>query len=91
MKLNITNLTNLIKTLKKSDMDSSGEPLDLTVGYNPKTGEWSYQLGDNSYTGPVYGFPIWGVATIFPRFSSRTLAEVLLRQIKDQSGFYVQG
>lgn len=91
MKLNITNLTNLIKTLKKSDMDSSGEPLELTVGYNPKTGEWSYQTGDNSYTGPVYRFPVWGVTTIFPRFCSRTLAESVLGQIKDQSSFYVQG
>lgn len=91
MKLNITNVTKLIKGIKKSDMLSKGDALDLTVGYDPKTGKWSYQTGDNSYMGAAYHFPVWGVTTIYSRSRSRDLAEEVLGQIEDQAVYERQG
>ena len=36
---------------------------DLTVGMNTR-GEWSWQTGDNSFTGAAYGYPHWAVVSI---------------------------
>ena len=36
---------------------------DLTIGMNP-AGEWSFQTGDNSFTGGAYGYPHWAVVSI---------------------------
>lgn len=58
--------------------------MDLTVGYSPEDGGWSYQTGDNSYTGGAYGHPIWGVVTVFLNSSSSALSDELLSQIEDQ-------
>ena len=33
--------------------------IQLTVGYDPRDNTWTYQTGDNSYSGPVYHYPIW--------------------------------
>ena len=64
----------------------SGDPLpsiDLTIGWDPETGEWSYQTGDNSFTGGAYGYPIWAVTTIYRRRDSRAVARGLIDQLED--------
>lgn len=42
--------------------------IQLTVGFTPadddKEASWSYQTGDNSYSGGAYGHPVWGVVWI---------------------------
>lgn len=38
--------------------------MQLTVGLNDQGTEWSYQTGDNSFTGGAYSFPIWAVIWI---------------------------
>jgi hypothetical protein len=83
MKLNITNITKLVKEVKS--YICRGESLDLTVGYNPNSKEWSYQTGDNSYTGSAYQYPVWGVTTVYPRAKSKDLAKDIIKQILDQS------
>lgn len=35
---------------------------------------WSYQTGDNSYTGGAYGFPHWAVISVYRRSNCRALA-----------------
>lgn len=87
MRLNITNVTKLIKAIKQYGVDNM-EGLCLTVGYNPKSKEWDYQTGDNSYTGAAYHYPIWGVTTIFPRSRSKDLAREVVDQILDQTEYY---
>lgn len=57
------------------DYRASNDPEDtepgmcLTVGFTPATIEkeasWSYQTGDNSYTGGAYGHPHWGVVSLY--------------------------
>ena len=63
-------------------------PLDITVGYNPETEEWDYQLGDNSYSGPVYMFPVWAVSTLSKDSNLIEVARDLFKQIEDQSEYY---
>lgn len=85
-RLNKTNVAKLIKYIKKN-WGVSKEGMDLTVGYNPKTKEWDYQTGDNSYSGACYFYPLWGVTTIFPKSKSKDLAQDVVNQIKDQVAY----
>ena len=55
--------------------------IDLTIGWNPETGDWDYQTGDNSFTGGAYGYPIWAVTTIYRRQDSRAVARDLIDQL----------
>ena len=87
MKLNITNVATLIKAIKRYGVDKT-EGLQLTVGYDPKSKEWDYQTGDNSYSGSVYCYPVWGVTTVFPRTKSKDLAKEIVNQILDQAEYY---
>lgn len=84
-RLNITNVSKLIKAVKQYGVDKEG--MDLTVGYNPKSKEWDYQTGDNSYSGACYHYPVWGVTTVFPRSKSKDLAKDLVNQILDQVAY----
>jgi hypothetical protein len=59
--------------------------MDLTVGCNTETGEWSWQTGDNSYSGGAYSYPIWGVIIIDRRCNSRATARELVNQIAEQA------
>lgn len=47
------------------DPDDNEPGMCLTVGFTPETEEkdcsWSYQTGDNSYSGGAYGHPHWAV------------------------------
>jgi hypothetical protein len=65
----------------------------LTVGWNDKegwhggvlvpAGEWSYQTGDNSYSGGAYGYPHWAVVSVYRRSDSRALAREIRSQLAD--------
>ena len=79
-RLNLTNVSKLIKAVKQYGVSQEG--LDLTVGFNPKSKEWDYQTGDNSYSGAAYRYPVWGVTTVYPRSKSRDLAQEILNQIR---------
>ena len=41
----------------------------VTFGFTPEDDErdasWSYQTGDNSFTGGAYGHPYWGVVSLY--------------------------
>lgn len=53
--------------------------MDLTIGANEE-GEWSYQTGDNSYSGGAYFYPHWAVTSIDRRSNATEVA----REIRDQ-------
>ena len=42
---------------------------------------WSYQTGDNSYSGGAYGHPNWGVISLYRRSNCRELAADAVSQI----------
>ena len=84
----IKDLSALVKAVKadlsdeyrvSDDGDDNTPGIQLTVGANEK-GEWSYQTGDNSFTGGAYHFPHWAVVGVYRRSNSREVA----REIQDQ-------
>ena len=90
--------TRLLKELKKEiadDYRASDDPDDdkpgmcVTIGFTPADDEtekdcsWSYQTGDNSFTGGAYGHPHWGVIYLYRRSNSRELAKDAADQIAD--------
>jgi hypothetical protein len=54
--------------------DDDRPGIDLTIGVNTLTGEWSWQTGDNSYTGGAYGYRDWGVTRVYRATNSRDCA-----------------
>jgi len=87
----IKDLTALFVALKKDirdDYRASDESDDntpatcVTIGANEK-GEWSYQTGDNSFTGGAYGFPHWAVVTLKRRSKSAELARDVINELAD--------
>lgn len=90
--------TRLFKALKQDIADeyrASDDPFDntpgmcVTIGFTPanpdedKAASWSYQTGDNSYTGGAYHHPHWAVVSLYRRSNSRELAEDCASQIGD--------
>jgi hypothetical protein len=91
----IKTLSALIRSYKPEICDDYvDEPGDtpyitLTIGCDTTTGEWSYQSGDNSYSGGAYGYPDWAVITVSRRSDSRALARDIQDQLADL--FYSRG
>jgi hypothetical protein len=89
----IKELSDLIKSIKPDICDEYKEADDdlpsisLTCGMNHQ-GAWSYQTGDNSYTGGAYGYPYWAVVSIFRRSNSRELAKEIREQWLDELEHY---
>lgn len=54
----------------------------VTIGASDN-GSWSYQTGDNSYTGGAYGHPYWAVIYLYRRSNSTELARDAVDQIAD--------
>lgn len=52
-------------------------------GHESTPGDWSYQTGDNSYTGGAYGYPHWAIVSIYRRSDSRALARDIRHQLAD--------
>jgi hypothetical protein len=68
-----------------ADPDDTAPSMDLTIGWSPDSGAWSYQTGDNSFTGGAYLHPILAVATIDRRCNSRDVARDLIMQLDEST------
>lgn len=65
-------------------MDRDSLPsIDLTIGWYPDDGVWSYQTGDNSFHGSAYGYPVWAVTSVYRRQDSRVVARDLINQLDE--------
>jgi len=62
--------------------DSELASLSLTVGASPD-GSWSYQTGDNSFTGGAYGHRDWAVVTLDADSKPEEVADDILNQIAE--------
>ena len=56
--------------------------MDLTVATDDGWNEWSYQTGDNSYTGGCYFFHHWAVVTYY----GDETADDMVASVLDQLG-----
>lgn len=83
MKPTIKAISALLVSLKADICDDyrcSDEPDDntpgmcVTVSTNEACDEWSYQTGDNSYSGSCYHHSFWSVIYLYRRSDSTALA-----------------
>ena len=86
----ISELAALIRDLKKDigddyrctdDPDDKTPGMCLTIGADEEG--WSYQTGDNSYTGGAYGYAHWGVGHIYRNSNSREVARNILDDLAE--------
>lgn len=91
--------TRLLKSLKADiddDFRASDDPDDntpgmcVTIGFtpshptgNPEWCSWSYQTGDNSFSGGAYGHANWAVISLYRRSNSTELAKDIADQIAE--------
>src|SRR4051812_21168140 len=61
--------------------DSDEPSMTLTIGLNRKG--WSYQTGDNSFTGGAYGYADWAVVTLDRECNPDDVAEDIIAQCAD--------
>lgn len=59
----------------------------LTIGFTPETREsnasWSYQTGDNSYSGGAYSHPHWAVVSIYRDSKPSEIVDDIESQLGD--------
>ena len=63
--------------------DDEKPGIQLTIGFDPESGEWSYQTGDNSYSGGAYNYPDWAVIGVYRNTNSREAAKDLISQLDE--------
>ena len=87
----IRDLTHLLISLKREigdeyrcsdDSDDSLPGMLVTIGADA-TGSWSYQTGDNSYTGGAYSFPHWALVYLYRRSNCTELAREAVAELGD--------
>ena len=81
----------LLRLLKRDIADDyrcTDDPYDnmpgmlVTFGLD-EDGGWSYQTGDNSYTGGAYRFHYWGLAHLNRRSNCKALAQEAFNEAAD--------
>jgi hypothetical protein len=63
----------------------SSPGIQLTVGADRKG--WSYQTGDNSFTGGAYGYRVWAVTGVYRDSNSFITADGLIAELEEQGAF----
>jgi hypothetical protein len=69
------------------DPDDDKPGMAVTVGATVTDGgeiSWSYQTGDNSYSGGAYGHATWGVGYLYRRSNCAEVADSMVDEIADQ-------
>lgn len=84
----IEELARLVRAIKPDICDDYVEEkgdtpsIQLTIGADEEG--WSYQTGDNSYTGGAYDYASWGIGYITRRCNSREVAKEILADLASQ-------
>ena len=90
----IKDIRNLLIALKpdiadeyrcSDDSDDNTPGIVVTIGANGIGKDWSYQTGDNSYTGGAYGFPYWAVVYLNRRSDCNQLAKEAIDELHEIS------
>ena len=88
-----TLLFNLIPSIEadfrcSDDPDDDNPGICVTVGATIGEGgeiSWSYQTGDNSFTGGAYGHPIWGIGYLHRDSDPAEIAKGIVDEIAEQT------
>lgn len=88
-KREIYELVRAVKQDISNEYRATNEPDDeipgiqLTVATNYDNSKWSYQTGDNSYTGGAYLLPHWAVVEVYRSSNCREIANDIFDQWAD--------
>jgi hypothetical protein len=66
-----------------SESDDETPAITLTIGANVK--DWSYQTGDNSYSGGAYHYREWSVVTLYRDSDPHEVAEEIISGLCEDS------
>lgn len=66
-----------------NDPDDDKPGMQVTLGTDDEMNSWSYQTGDNSYTGGCYGKAHWAVISLYRASNCRELAHDAVEQMAD--------
>lgn len=73
---------------RASDDPNDDTPaMQITISTNDNLTHWSYQTGDNSYTGGCYCDRYWGVGALYRDGDCAKLADSLLNDLSEQIEF----
>jgi hypothetical protein len=67
----------------RSHEEATRPSMSVTLGVSDD-GSWSYQTGDNSFTGGAYGHAYWAVIDLDRRSNCKALADDAVTQVADQ-------
>lgn len=88
-------VTLLLKSLKgdigddyraTDDPDDNTPGMCVTIGASPQSDgvlSWSYQTGDNSFTGGAYSHSFWGVGWLYRRSNCKAIAHDMVEEIAE--------
>lgn len=69
------------------DPDDDKPGMCVTIGFTPETEDgdcsWSYQTGDNSFTGGAYGHQFWAVVYLYRDSNSMELAALAADELAE--------
>lgn len=68
------------------DPDDTTPGILLTVGAS-LDGSWSWQTGDNSFTGGAYGHAHWGIGYVYRRSNSFEVADTILDELAEAMAY----
>lgn len=77
-------ITGLIPTIGdeyRAHEESDGPSMQVTVGADRES--WSYQTGDNSFSGGAYGYQDWAVIYLDRESNPETQADDIIGQLND--------
>jgi len=85
-------IPNICDEYRASDDPEDDTPgMSVTIGFTPETEDrdasWSYQTGDNSYSGGAYGHENWGVVSIYRDSKPSEVAEDIANQIGESLAY----
>lgn len=67
----------------RADEEFDEPSMQLTVAIDDWATTWSFQTGDNSYTGGAYGLPHWAVAYLTLDTDPHEVAKEIVDQLED--------
>ena len=73
---------NIADEYRASEDPADSTPgIQLTIGCDDALEQWSYQTGDNSYTGGAYHYPHWAVVEVYRDSDAAELAADIVEQL----------
>ena len=66
------------------DPDDDTPGMMVTFATDAKETNWTYQTGDNSYSGGCYFYPFWSVVYLYRDSNCRELARQAINELRDQ-------